>query len=414
MIAIKPFSLSILLITSPFFYAYAADDSDSSSTAISPSGVIASGAALAELKKLNDATIPAVPMANAESLNNLFATPDALFPTVNATSSDQLDTLDSVNSNSNQQTQNYLQDQLETLSNKIGHAYNKLSINNSEELPDPLKDAVKKLTYDTPSYDTFYLPDGSCTPNGSTIICAEKPSDETAQKNANSLNFDAFFGNNNYSDDNQQQAESYIEYVLETYQPTFESASSDSNAAAGDNKGFFDLLDEKLTKLGGSNDSSDESANQFLVTHVLENSKFQKFWVALRSYQAKRSMIMSNFNYLKAERTPQPGLGTAYGLTDTPDASALEVENGLLDKTINNPEWYQQMKTASPVTLQREQLLLTSLLLRVEARNKSINERNLATLSILTDSLLKQGKQALIQQENDLKNAVFPSDSSSQ
>ncbi len=369
--------------------------------------IAANGAMLEELKKLNDSTIPAVPIANAESLNNLFANPDALFPVVNASSPDQLDTLDSVNASSNSQTRNYLQDQLQTLSNKIGTAYTNLSSSRSEQMPDPLKDVVKKLTYDAPSFDTFYLPEYACSVSNDPSVCASKPSDDVAQRNADSLNFDSFFGNNNYSDDNVAQAENYIQYALQTYDPTFSSGNV-SGTSGSSSKGFFDALNDKLTELSGSTDSSSETPSEFLITHVLQNSDFQKFWIALRSYQAKRSVVISNFNYLKAERTPQTGLGTAYGLTDTPDASALEVENGLMDQTINNPEWYQQMKTASPATLQREQLILTSLLLRVEARNKSINERNLATMSILVDSLLTQAKQGLSQQEMQLKGSILP------
>lgn len=383
-----------------------ADDTATSPQVPAIGGAVMGAAAVEELKKLNDSTVPAVPMSINETINNLFATPDAFFPNINATSSDQLDTLDSVNQASNEQTQDYLKTQLQTLSNQLGTAYLNLSSSRSEQLPDPLKDSVKNLTYDTPSFDTFYLPEYSCSVSNDPTVCAYKPSDEVAQGNANSLNFDAFFGNNNYSSSNQEQAENYIQYVLQTYDPTFESTGSSS-----DNKSFFDALNDKLIELNGSTDSSSETASGFLITHVLQNSDFQKFWIALRSYQAKRSMILSNFNYLKAERTPQTGLGTAYGLS-TADASPLEVENGLMDQTINNPDWYAAMKTASPATLQREQLILTSILLRVEARNKSINERNLATLSILTDSLLKQSKQALSQQETQLKTTILPSSTS--
>ena len=169
------------------------------------------------------------------------------------------------------------------------------------------------------------------------------------------------------------------------------------------------LINSKLTALKGG----DGQKAYAMLDSILKNAEFQKFWLSLRSYEAKRSLLLSNFNFIRAERTPQTGLGTAYGLKGADnkiikDASPLQVESLLINNTVNNPTWYKNMKTAPPVTIAREQLLLTSLLVKLEFKNQLINERNLATLSMMTDAGLQTSKQLLTLQELKLKQKLFP------
>lgn len=366
------------------------------------------GFAFAQNPVANADSSPGDTMAMMRMLNNIFFPLDTTFPTPVAASNNQLNTVASSSAIASQWTRNSVNLQLQTLPNTITRAYNRLQPGSwftSTANPDQVQNQISALTAGRPSFDTFFLPNNVlCMPSDGG--CAHKQSDGVLQQNANGFNFDAFFSPPSLnSGDNGSNAQTYIAYALQTYQPMInQSAPSAGNDSQ--NQSFFQLLNDRL-----QNDS--KHANSFLMQNVINNPQFQQYWADLRSLEAKNSILLSNLNFLAAERTPQKGLGAAYGLKDTQgnainDASAMQVEQALVNNTVYNPDWYKQMKTAPLATLQRQQLLLTSLLVRLQYHNEMINERNLATQLILANNVLQQSKLQLQQEESQLKTAIFP------
>lgn len=367
------------------------------------------------LPPTHPAQSPAEAMAITRMLNNIFFPMDALFPTPSAQNSSQLNTITLSERLASTWTQNVVNTQLQTIPNTIAQAYNHLSANHfftTDVDADAAQNQITALTAGKPSFDTFFLPSNIlCLPSDEG--CSHKPDNDQLQQNANNFSFDAFFTPSHYSiTDGGSTAQNYITYTLQTYQPLAGNALPSSNTSSGDqNQTFFQMLSAQL-----QNDP--KKANSFLIKNVINNPQFQQYWADLRALEAKNSLILSNFNFLAAERTAQKGqgLGTAYHLKDEKgapisDASPLQVEQYLVNSTVYNPTWYNQMKTAPLATLQRQQLLLTALLVRLQYHNEMINERNLATQLILAGSLLQQSKLALQQEEAQLKTAIFPSNS---
>lgn len=85
---------------------------------------------------------------------------------------------------------------------------------------------------------------------------------------------------------------------------------------------------------------------------------------------------------------PVKGLGAKVGMPDDPHlpkgyASPLQVENYIANQRINSPDWFKQMKTASPAVVAREQVLILAEIESQLERNHLDNERLLATLSLM-------------------------------
>lgn len=366
------------------------------------------------LKQIRD-NIPAASNSINKQLNYLYYPNDPLFPSISAQAATAMT---QAHNNASALTVNNIKTQMQSMPMKISNAYTNLSLDHRSNIKEALgvtgadnsTDSVADLTVGSPSYDTFFLPPGSCT---NMQNCALQPDKKTADKNANNLNFDSFIDSASYqgTDTSQSIKQSpYTTYALQTYAPLTESQSDAVDGAADGsskaNQSFFEALNSKLQNMNPSD------ANKFLTQSVLNNKDYQDYWLSLRSYEAKRSLLLSNFNLLQSERIPQKGLGTAYGLK-VANASPAQVTSSMINNTINNPTWYSKMKTASPGTLQREQLQLTSLLIRIQYHNAQLNERNLATLSLLTDSNLSQSKLNLGMKEMKLKSEILGSDDTS-
>lgn len=115
----------------------------------------------------------------------------------------------------------------------------------------------------------------------------------------------------------------------------------------------------------------------------IQNSQdFQQYRAALRAYAAAQSVGASNLYQLMAERIPQKDLGTKAGLT-TKNISALQLAHYLATRRSQNKEWYEQMATASPATVQRETLFILAELRQQLFEMQQQNERLLATLSVM-------------------------------
>jgi hypothetical protein len=113
------------------------------------------------------------------------------------------------------------------------------------------------------------------------------------------------------------------------------------------------------------------------------NPDFQKYRAALRSNLAAQSIGLSNLYSLMAKRVPQAGLGTKAGIPDKTNASELEIQQYLASRRSQNIEWYKQMAAASPATVSRESLFVLAEMQQQLFQMQLVNERILATLSMM-------------------------------
>ncbi|AAO91148.1 phosphoesterase [Coxiella burnetii] len=224
------------------------------------------------------------------------------------------------------------------------------------------KNLIPNLTTAIPASDTLYLTDAE-DPLANTYGVAKPDS-----LYDNYFNFDSLFAPSAYNSDQQQAATTYLQYLTKPYQ------------SLTDNIHFSELKDN-LNKL-----SAEKRADK--LKSFLNNPAYQKFQLAVRSLIATKSLAIDNFNTLLNERVPVKGLGAKVGMPDDPHlpkgyASPLQVENYIANQRINSPDWFKQMKTASPAVVAREQVLILAEIESQLERNHLDNERLLATLSLM-------------------------------
>lgn len=133
---------------------------------------------------------------------------------------------------------------------------------------------------------------------------------------------------------------------------------------------------------------------------VLQNAPANlrnEFLVNLRAYIAAQSMATSNLYQMLAKRHIYPGLGTKVGLKTPdkrdgnnitpgvaiPDASLLQVEDYLAQRRVTSSEWYKEMEKAPPITIERETLYTLAEIQDSLNETRRLNERILATLSVM-------------------------------
>ncbi|WP_423063596.1 phosphoesterase [Candidiatus Paracoxiella cheracis] len=224
------------------------------------------------------------------------------------------------------------------------------------------KKVIPNLTVNTPASDTLYL-DSSSDSMASTYGVA-KPS----VNYDNYFNFDSLITPAAYSNNQKKAAEAYIDYASQQYQSLTDGIN-------------FAKLKSELINL------SPTKRAQKLQT-IVNDPVYQKYQLTIRSLLASKSVALSNFNYLMAERTPVKGLAQKAGMPNNPNlpkgyASPLEVENYIANERLNNPEWAKAMETASPATVNREELMILAEIESQLQRNHLDHERLLATLSIM-------------------------------
>jgi len=241
---------------------------------------------------------------------------------------------------------------------------------NSNQLNDPVlaqlinehKKVISNLSTKTPASDTLYI-NSSTNPFASKYGVA-KPTN----KYDNYFNFDSLIIPTAYYGKQQTAANEYINYVSKQYQ----SFTNGIN---------FAKLKSQLNNL-----NPNQRAQK--LQSIVNNPTYQKYQLTVRSLLASKSVALSNLNYLLSERTPVKGLAEKAGIPNNPKlprgyASPLEVENYIANQRLNNPKWAEAMKTASPATVNREQLIILAEIERGLHRNHLDNERLLATLSVM-------------------------------
>ena len=221
---------------------------------------------------------------------------------------------------------------------------------------------LANLTTHIPASDTLYLDD--TTDPLAALYGVAKPS----VLHDNDFNFNSVITPNAYTAQQQTAADNYFKYVTQQYQ----------DITSGVN---FNQLKLKL------NNMSPADKAQALENFVNDPS-YQQYQLAVRSALAKKSILLSNLNSLIAERTPVAGLGAEAGLPNDPNlpagyASPLQVQNYIANERVNNQAWYQKMATASPATVSREQLFILAEIESNLQRNQLLQERILATLSMI-------------------------------
>lgn len=151
-------------------------------------------------------------------------------------------------------------------------------------------------------------------------------------------------------------------------------------------------------------------------------NQLQQYILATRTLGALQSMALSNFNLLAQERLIIKDKGTEAGIKifppipkdskdnkppkpiDVKDASQLQVDKYLIDKRLNNPEWYLKMNTATPIALQRETLFVLAEMQRQIYELRMVNERMLATLSTMQMSMIQLSLPQLTVQAESINN----------
>lgn len=250
------------------------------------------------------------------------------------------------------------------------------------------------LTFNAPASDTLYVDDASLE-SQSTYASVIKPT----TNNDNYFNFDTLFSPDAYTTDaGTTAAQQYIEFTGQLYAPFTDGVN-------------YSTLKSNLNNYSSADDKAD------YLKGIVENPTYQTYQLAIRSLVASRSAAVSNFNYMSAERTPVADLGKNAGMPDDPNltsgyASPLQVQNYVLTHRINDPDWYNQMKHATPTTLQREQLFIAAETEAQLQRNYIMQERMLATMSAVSLQSSAMQKMSLKSQVNDVNNLITPSDTS--
>jgi hypothetical protein len=122
---------------------------------------------------------------------------------------------------------------------------------------------------------------------------------------------------------------------------------------------------------------------------ILNTPSVKKYFVAFLRQIANYSVGISNFYYLYAERVPIPtqnrdipsGLKLPEYLTK--EASPLAIDQYSATRRIQSKEWYQEMQTTTPATIQREMLYLLAEMRYELFQLRMVNERLLATESAM-------------------------------
>lgn len=333
--------------------------------------------------------IKALIMASVHEFNDYMYQADKYFPSSPNTAGDQAN--QDVNTYVGELTQQQVSNQLSTIPEQAIPA-SQLSDQSLIAKVAAQKNLVQQLTVNTPASDTLYAGGNDNLLAG--IFGAPKPT--TLYDNY--FNFDSLIGPNAYNQDQLTAAQAYLQYLTQSY---------NSITPGIDYSG----LKNKLISI-----SNPITRAKWLRTQVLNNPDYQNYQLSVRSNMAARSLALSNFNELLGQRMPIKGLGTAAGIPQDPNlpsgyASLMEAQNYAALQLINNPGWYRSMKTASPATVDREQLLLLATLVRQQAQNADYNQRLLATMSLLTLEM-NQTQQLLMQTKAQQINQIWDNNAS--
>lgn len=264
------------------------------------------------------------------------------------------------------------------------------------------------LSLGTKASDTLYSDVQGLTDDGTGDPLVTKPT----QLDDNAFNFSNLFSASAYDPEQLTNAKKFIQYISRRYEPLTTGID-------------FSTLQSRL------NSMKPADLNRTLNSFV-QSDAYKKYQLAIRSLVAARSVALNNFNRLVAERTPiysaKPQLqlqtlSTLMGYTpktiDVPNPndpskptqeiqypSPLQISNYLANHRVNDTNWYRQVATASPATVQRKTLYLLAEIESMMQRNHLDNERILATLSTMALNS-SQGQTMMLRADtNDLNQEI--------
>lgn len=321
----------------------------------------------------------ALATATVNSNNAWLNQTDPFFPTTVPASTNSQSSADT---QAAQMTQNQLSFELSLFPSRLGTDTSSDTSSSSQQ--DAL---LAQFTTNLPASDTLYLNDTDLS--GSSV--GAKPS----TTHDDYFNFASLISPTAYTPAQQTAATAYIAVLMKSYKDITKGLDLDS-------------IRSKLNSI-----DQDKRASWF-QQNVLNNPAYQNYQASVRSYGATQSLLLDNLYALMAKRTPIANLGTQAGLPQDPNlekgaASPAQVQNATFTQTLNNPEWYAAMKTASPATLAREQLLLTATIAKQLQDAQTTNERLLATLTVMTQQLTQLvSSQALSAQARAVNQSINP------
>lgn len=221
-------------------------------------------------------------------------------------------------------------------------------------------------------------------PEGHRSIFGDKKESNAAQLGDLSLSLEGLLGVNSYNnfdfnDLTKNPSYNFIQFATNAYQP---------------------LMSVELAK-------DIEALPKEKKMELQNNSDFQKYRAALRSYLAAQSVGLNNLYQLMAERVPQPGLGSNAGIPGKSDASEIEIQQYLANRRSQSTDWYKQMASASPATVSRETLFVLAEMRQQLFQMQLVNERILATLSLMQMQQNSQTKVlTIVPMESAIKTQV--------
>lgn len=139
--------------------------------------------------------------------------------------------------------------------------------------------------------------------------------------------------------------------------------------------------------------------------NVQSSPEYQEYQATVRAYIAAQSAGATNLYQMLVKRIPQTDLGKVAGMNKN-DVSQLELEQYLATRRDQNPQWYDQMAKATPVTLQRETLFVLAEIRDQLFQLQQQNERMLATLSVMQLQSLQMNKANLQLLEERVKTKI--------
>ena len=146
------------------------------------------------------------------------------------------------------------------------------------------------------------------------------------------------------------------------------------------------------------------STTQSVRASQLQNALVQEYILQSRQLAATQSVALSNFNYLANERQIIPGLGQKSGMTTLPtdgtqqpvnDASQLQLQAFLINRRVGNSSWYTAIESAPAIGVQRETVFVLAEMQKQLLQLQMVNERMLATLSVMQTQMAQFGKASL-------------------
>jgi hypothetical protein len=183
------------------------------------------------------------------------------------------------------------------------------------------------------------------------------------------------------------------------------SVTGYSNDANSTNNADIDHLIMFLTHLTQAYPPIQFNPDPTKLGNELNREDVKQYLVTLRTLTAMQSVALSNFNYLAKERAIIPGLGKQIGMPEE-NASQLQVEKYLIDKRLNDPNWYGSMNNASHGAISRETLFIMAEMQRQLFELRMLNERLLATMTTMQMSMTELTNSRVKVQADNINTAL--------